>query len=110
MVDEAFQAVAVVIFGLEDDELIANLERLRQKLCCYWTPNEDDTCDCKYTSLNGEPHLTSETTGCCEIRQAIYLIKGQRDEVLTHTAMFEDNARKRLHAITQIIEKPWPES
>jgi hypothetical protein len=98
-----------VIFGISDEELIANLEVLRRKLCCYFQFGPDDTCDCKFMSLNGLPHQTSETTGCCEIRQAIELIKGQRDEVLTHEMMFEDNARKRLAQIQQILEKPLPE-
>jgi hypothetical protein len=93
----------VQMFGLSDDELIANLERLREQLCCYF----GDTCDCKFMSLNGEPYKSSETTGCCEIRQAIALIKGQRDEVLTHAMMFEDTARKRLAQIAQIVEKPY---
>jgi hypothetical protein len=106
VVGEAFQAVAVVIFGLSDEELIENLEALRKKLCCYI----GETCDCKFMSLNGQPHMTSETTGCCEIRQAIELIKGQRDEVLTQAQLFEDTALKRLHSIRQVIEKPWPTS
>lgn len=45
---------------------------LQSRLCCY--TNSERFCDCKFMTLNGKPHYSSETTGCCEARNIIRII------------------------------------
>jgi hypothetical protein len=96
------------MFGLEDDLLIENLAKLGSRLCCYYIPNiewESDewTCDCKFGM-----EMKGESTGCPEVRQAIKLIRGQRDDVIVTRQLFEDTARRRLGEIKRIMDRPWP--
>ena len=66
------------MFGVSDERLIESLEAIRAQLCCYWGP----TCDCKFLGIPADKPRNSEQTGCAEIRQAIKIIQGKRDEVL----------------------------
>lgn len=85
------------MFGQPDDELIANLERLRSNLCAYFP---GDRCDCKFGASR-----KGEQTGCPEIRQAIAIISGQRDEVVVAKELFEASAASTLSHVRQIVER-----
>lgn len=97
------------MFGISDDDLIEHLERIRKSVCCYFTPNFTDMCDCKFLPEDPEARRNSEQTGCCEIRQAITILKGQRDDVLRIDKMLEDSAMRRLGQIKLLVEKPFDE-
>lgn len=84
------------MFGLDDDELLANLERLRRRLCCYM----GDSCDCKF----GATPVTSEQTGCPEIRQAMAIISGQRDSVVVARQLWEQSAANTLSQIRLLLK------
>jgi hypothetical protein len=85
------------MFGLPDDELLANLERLRRRLCCYM----GETCDCKF----GTTAVTSEQTGCPEIRQAMEIIRGNRASIVRTRDLWEDSARNQLADIRRVLER-----
>lgn len=54
------------------ESLIESLERLRWQLCDYV---DQPTCDCKYGASG-----RGEQTGCPELRDAIYTLRGLRAE------------------------------
>jgi hypothetical protein len=56
------------MFGIEKEELLKNLEKLRAERCCYM----GITCDCKFGM---DKNKSEEQTGCPELRQATALIK-----------------------------------
>ena len=66
---------------MEREELIESLETIRmQRLCCYTTP---DRCDCKYIEnkeLKQDRFANGEQTGCCEMREAIGILRIMSDE------------------------------
>ena len=55
------------MFGISQDQLIENLEKLQKKSCGY----TGGKCDCKFGA-----EKTGEQTGCPEISQCIAMIKG----------------------------------
>jgi hypothetical protein len=58
------------MFTIERENLILNLEKVRQYLCAY-TPGTD-FCDCKYGKDNELPERwVEEFNGCPEIRSCI---------------------------------------
>lgn len=91
-----------MMFGIADDELLTNLEKLRQSLCCYAsTPYPATrTCDCQF-GASGQ----GEQTGCPELRQVIAIIRGQREQVIITRQLFEVNATNTLKEIERAIEK-----
>lgn len=88
------------MFGIEHGELVAGLEAIRQRLCCYYTPNFEDRCDCKFgASGNGEQ------TGCPELRQAIMYLKGREAEVALARDLFEQNAKNTVAEVKRVIDR-----
>lgn len=70
-----------VMFGVDREKLIESLEALRKTVCAYGP--DADRCDCKFgISYTGRRNST-EQTGCPELRQAILILRGREDEVLT---------------------------
>ena len=64
---------------LNKSQLLAALEAVRQRTCCY--TNSKNFCDCKYgvePLADGATH-SGERTGCCEIREAIALVSKTTD-------------------------------
>lgn len=63
------------IFGIEQKQLIDNLEKIRAvKLCAYIKSSR--VCDCKFGEPGGMPRRMSESfSGCPEVRQALSMIK-----------------------------------
>ena len=72
------------------ESLAQALELVRRKVCCYNAPDlkgkysRDAYCDCKY-GLSIDNHLegvyvTSEATGCPELRSVIYWLLHEDDE------------------------------
>ena len=64
--------------GTDKVALAAALEYVRRKVCCYNLSIERDVhCDCKYglSIEDGERRsVSSEQTGCPELREVIYLL------------------------------------
>lgn len=87
------------MFGLTDEELVENLERMRQAVCGYWP---GDRCDCKF---GADRAANSEATGCPELRQAIAIISGQREEVIIVREAFERSAKNTLAQVKYAIDK-----
>jgi hypothetical protein len=46
------------------------LNKIRMTLCAYMAP-ENGMCDCKYGAPQGIPSISSEKTGCPELRQLV---------------------------------------
>ena len=65
------------MFGINKEDLLRNLEKVRLQRCAY----SGDRCDCKYGQEDQEPNRMSETfSGCPEIRQTIEMIKTMDDD------------------------------
>jgi hypothetical protein len=66
------------MFGIGKERLLKSLEEIRKQLCCY----NMQPCDCKYIDNEKEFNKMTggEDTGCCEITEAIRLIKNLTDE------------------------------
>ena len=87
------------MFGRPDEELLASLHDLRMRLCGYgaaW----DERCDCKFGASG-----RGEQTGCPEIRQAIAIISGQREQVGITRQMFEESAANTLREVGRLVDK-----
>lgn len=95
------------MFGVTDDELIANLERMRSRACVYGSDLDGprERCDCKYGGSG-----TGEQTGCPELRQAIKILQGKRDEVHVSSLMREQTARDTLAQVMLTIDRYWKAS
>jgi hypothetical protein len=67
--------------------LIATIEALGEAACCYtgrdWVTRH---CDCKYGRWTDHPPLTSEQTGCPELRQ-IHRVLTHTDDDTWHTLL-----------------------
>jgi hypothetical protein len=89
---------ALSMIGIEPEQLIANLETLRRRLCEYGPDAE--RCDCKYGASG-----RSEQSGCPELRLAIEWVKGNADKVQTTRQLFEDSAANTLRRIRQVLRE-----
>lgn len=63
-------------------ELINALRTIRTyRVCCYMPPHNERMCDCKYgVTEKSTRSQTSEQTGCCELREAIFTFERMKDE------------------------------
>lgn len=84
------------IFGVDKDELLAGLELIRQRLCCYGGP----TCDCKY-GASGK----GEQTGCPELREAMVLVAEEFDKLTISKEFFEESSRNAMKRMAQIVDR-----
>jgi hypothetical protein len=84
------------IFGVERDELLAGLERIRLRLCCYMGPS----CDCKYGATG-----KGEQTGCPEIREAMVLVAEEFDKLTLTKELFEENATTAMSRIAGVVDR-----
>ena len=84
------------MFGQPDDVLLANLDALRRRLCQYGP--DAKRCDCKF-GASGK----GEQSGCPELRQAIAIISGQREQVAITRELFEQSAANTLRHIERIL-------
>ncbi len=69
------------MFGISKEDLLRNLEKIREQRCAYGTIKESSQhCDCKYGHRDQEPRQMSESfSGCPEINMAIKLIGAMDD-------------------------------
>lgn len=64
-------------------QLAEALEKARRRVCAYnWPPYDSDVpCDCKYGGTVKENRsLGSESTGCPELRETIYILLHGNDK------------------------------
>lgn len=65
------------MFGISKEQLIKNLEIVRENLCCYFQPTN---CDCKFGPVLKTDCYPTEHTGCPEIRQVILILKNMSEQ------------------------------
>ena len=67
-------------FGISQDQLVENLEKIRNRKLCVYT-NSSRGCDCKFGHHGEEPTRMSESfSGCPEVRQAMKIIDALTSE------------------------------
>lgn len=85
-------------FHIEKERLLANLETLRKRLCCYTGP----PCDCKFGN-SGSPLGSSEVTGCPELYQAMDIIRGE-DAAAKEKAAYERGVAAERERCRKLVD------
>jgi len=71
-------------FGIKQQHLLKNLEKLRKQRCAYL----GERCDCKYLKdeEDADFHYLDETNGCPEIRMAAAMLAALSEEEFNELA------------------------